>query len=609
MPAETVDYRISKIVVLCKDCGQDVGLYPARHKCAEVVRPPLPPLPVPSSIDNENLKPSGVGASSGKDDNWKEDNDRNDRLRPVSPNTPVPIRRGSDTETKMEKKPAPAAASGWLRLRKAMQDNELTSGADEKKKEGLDDDDDDDDTQIYFNNIGKDEESTERAGTLSRWKTRKGDAQTTGARLWDKLLAATQQVADRIPVKQEQVPESDDDDVDAETYITKAIREHWQEKGKRLPSWLGEPESVRSRSGILSDFSHTSSVSSSTGPRTESGESGSFDTGETMRRPRQRLWNNDDDLAEETSYKSKNAGADVEYDYISRSRDRERHRGDDRRGYDDDMDARRRPSQQPIPSSRSREARPRERPRERDMESDAYRSRRPDQSPDADRQPSHVSDHSRYNGERRPSERVRPREADSPYGSDPPRTRTSELMKRDPRRPSLETQNSLRLAREHEQKLRARQSERARQRMDRPDRPDRPEDGYERSPAKYLDERGRYPDMYPPRERRPSNTSVMSNGSDSRSKNSRSPQPYASESGLYVRQEPSSMGPEHAKPRPVQSKSLNTRKPSSENLRYPADIPPYPPQSSARPSVPREYGSDRDIPHDYRSERKYGRDF
>src|SRR3954452_17054986 len=30
---EVNDYRVSRIVVLCKDCGQDVGLYPARHKC------------------------------------------------------------------------------------------------------------------------------------------------------------------------------------------------------------------------------------------------------------------------------------------------------------------------------------------------------------------------------------------------------------------------------------------------------------------------------------------------------------------------------------------------------------------------------------------------
>src|SRR6185369_2524985 len=47
MVAEVNDYRISRVVVLCKDCGQDVGLYPARHKCGLPTSstPPVPKLP------------------------------------------------------------------------------------------------------------------------------------------------------------------------------------------------------------------------------------------------------------------------------------------------------------------------------------------------------------------------------------------------------------------------------------------------------------------------------------------------------------------------------------------------------------------------------------
>lgn len=37
------DYRVSTIVVLCKDCDEDVGLYPARHKCNSSNK--LPQLP------------------------------------------------------------------------------------------------------------------------------------------------------------------------------------------------------------------------------------------------------------------------------------------------------------------------------------------------------------------------------------------------------------------------------------------------------------------------------------------------------------------------------------------------------------------------------------
>ncbi|CAJ0833625.1 1372_t:CDS:2 [Entrophospora sp. SA101] len=47
MVSEITDYRISRVVILCKDCGQDVGFYPARHKCGQthLDAPPLPSIP------------------------------------------------------------------------------------------------------------------------------------------------------------------------------------------------------------------------------------------------------------------------------------------------------------------------------------------------------------------------------------------------------------------------------------------------------------------------------------------------------------------------------------------------------------------------------------
>ncbi|KAI8377878.1 uncharacterized protein BYT42DRAFT_572019 [Radiomyces spectabilis] len=42
MGTRAIDYRVSAIVVLCKDCGNDVGLYPARHVCHDNQRPLLP---------------------------------------------------------------------------------------------------------------------------------------------------------------------------------------------------------------------------------------------------------------------------------------------------------------------------------------------------------------------------------------------------------------------------------------------------------------------------------------------------------------------------------------------------------------------------------------
>ncbi|CAI2167828.1 11176_t:CDS:2 [Funneliformis geosporum] len=48
---EVIDYRVSRILILCKDCDQDVGLYPARHKCGI----PSSEAPLLSSIPNKYL--------------------------------------------------------------------------------------------------------------------------------------------------------------------------------------------------------------------------------------------------------------------------------------------------------------------------------------------------------------------------------------------------------------------------------------------------------------------------------------------------------------------------------------------------------------------------
>ncbi|KNE60701.1 hypothetical protein AMAG_18594 [Allomyces macrogynus ATCC 38327] len=63
IPGKTIDYRVSRVVILCKDCGRDVGFYPARHKCGQPnvdedeLAPPVPPVPVPPA------RPSGEASS------------------------------------------------------------------------------------------------------------------------------------------------------------------------------------------------------------------------------------------------------------------------------------------------------------------------------------------------------------------------------------------------------------------------------------------------------------------------------------------------------------------------------------------------------------------
>lgn len=61
------DYRVSKIIVLCKDCGNDVGLYPARHKCSNTAKPFLPILCSTTKTDShwsEEDVPDLISSSS-----------------------------------------------------------------------------------------------------------------------------------------------------------------------------------------------------------------------------------------------------------------------------------------------------------------------------------------------------------------------------------------------------------------------------------------------------------------------------------------------------------------------------------------------------------------
>ncbi|GBB93572.1 hypothetical protein RclHR1_00220006 [Rhizophagus clarus] len=60
---DVIDYRISRIVVLCKDCGQDVGLYPARHKCGIPTSEGLPIITKDSSSNNSKLNSSSSNST------------------------------------------------------------------------------------------------------------------------------------------------------------------------------------------------------------------------------------------------------------------------------------------------------------------------------------------------------------------------------------------------------------------------------------------------------------------------------------------------------------------------------------------------------------------
>lgn len=73
------DYRVSTIVILCKDCGNDVGMYPGRHKCSPADRPPMPAMPsIP--LQYQQSQPQSYQSSSTSRTNGHRPPDLNSQL-------------------------------------------------------------------------------------------------------------------------------------------------------------------------------------------------------------------------------------------------------------------------------------------------------------------------------------------------------------------------------------------------------------------------------------------------------------------------------------------------------------------------------------------------
>ncbi|CAG8468795.1 11625_t:CDS:2 [Scutellospora calospora] len=144
MTAEVVDYRVSRLVVLCKDCGHDVGLYPARHKC---------------KIPEANISKQYLSPNSKQSTN-----------------------------------------SLWSKLK-----------------------------------------------TVNNWKEMVEDdsvspsRSTSGTKLWDKLLSAASS-AYNGSIDGNSDNESEKDDWEGETHISRILREYHQQKNGDLPDWLYDPK-------------------------------------------------------------------------------------------------------------------------------------------------------------------------------------------------------------------------------------------------------------------------------------------------------------------------------------------------------------------------------
>ncbi|CAO3664612.1 unnamed protein product [Rhizopus microsporus] len=186
MGAQVVDYRVSTLVVLCKDCGNDVGLYPARHKCTPVDRPPMPPLQYNAG------------------------------------NTSSPL--SSSTTTTESSSPAVTRWASRRGKQPMAESNGLSSSSTGKKLWG-------------------------KVRQNDKWKqlNEKNDKSKQTGKLWGKLIQATQTMADKIPSRDERGAESDEDDWEGETHVSRILREYYEKNRLPLPDWLFDDRAPRQR--------------------------------------------------------------------------------------------------------------------------------------------------------------------------------------------------------------------------------------------------------------------------------------------------------------------------------------------------------------------------
>ncbi|KAI9032657.1 hypothetical protein CLU79DRAFT_727320 [Phycomyces nitens] len=241
MGMQVVDYRVSTLVVLCKDCGSDVGLYPARHKCQDVIRPAMPTLPTKYA----NLPDSSLQ---------------------VPRKTPPPLESssssyGSSSTSTVGFPPSPKFSSSatsettttskWSRFGKS---TAPTPPPQEEAKE-------DEEESIYFNKFAAhlpDSHSDSppvtgkklwgKVRTNEKWKQMNESVEKPKAagKLWGKIIQATHNITEGTIVD-EKGPESDDSDWEGESHVSRVLREHYEKKREALPAWLRDERTSNRR--------------------------------------------------------------------------------------------------------------------------------------------------------------------------------------------------------------------------------------------------------------------------------------------------------------------------------------------------------------------------
>ncbi|KAF9132622.1 hypothetical protein BGW39_011718 [Mortierella sp. 14UC] len=263
------DYRVSTVAILCRDCGNDVGLYPGKHKC-----PPPPAMPAMPSIPAQYQQSSSSSSYSSRGMNGASSGGR----RPPDLNSSSLHSGGgggsgnSYGSSSSSTSKTPTSSSFQERMAGSNSRTPTATSFQERMKER--------DREKQFREREEREAAARSVrddprdpGSNTATPTSAQASSTAGSTLWNRLKAA-KEVINATITGEEKWPESDDSDYEGETHVSRILREHADkreeaEMAKKIAELEMMPFESKSSSSSLSRSTGASAAASS-----ESGSSG-----------------------------------------------------------------------------------------------------------------------------------------------------------------------------------------------------------------------------------------------------------------------------------------------------------------------------------------------
>ncbi|KAF8927187.1 hypothetical protein BGZ47_002277 [Haplosporangium gracile] len=255
------DYRVSTVAILCRDCGNDVGLYPGKHKCPP--RPAMPTMPtIPAQYQQQqqssySSRGMNGGASGGR---------RPPDLSPGSLHSGgggggygSSSSSSSRTPTSSSFQDRMAGGGGSnAKTPTAMSFQERLKERDREKQQR-----EREEREVAARSVREDPRGD--SGSNVATPTSASTTTTTGS-LWNRLKAAKEVVTATI-TGEEKWPESDDSDHEGETHVGRILREYADKREEaEMAKKIAELEMTPyndSKSASLSRATGASSTSSS----------------------------------------------------------------------------------------------------------------------------------------------------------------------------------------------------------------------------------------------------------------------------------------------------------------------------------------------------------